>query len=187
MEWGSGVGLIKNKTLERGQEVNDKQPEPIIPQSAIRDPQWEAPRHIVAAMGVVRDDVGRFLLVRTEKRVWEPPGGQVEVGEDLITAVQREILEETGCTATVTRLVGVYTNLSRSILLFMFFCAYSGGDPRPSDETPEVGWFDADTTRRLVTYPPHVDRLRDVFADDARVVYRAYTMEPYAVVGERWV
>jgi 8-oxo-dGTP diphosphatase len=145
------------------------------------------PRHIVAAMGVVRDAAGQFLLVRTEKRVWEPPGGQVEVGEDLIAAAQREILEETGCTATVTRLVGVYSNLSRGIVLFMFLCAYTGGDPRPSEETPEVGWFDPDATRRLVTYPPHVDRLRDVFADDLRVVYRSYTMEPYVVVGETWV
>jgi ADP-ribose pyrophosphatase YjhB (NUDIX family) len=51
------------------------------------------PRHIVGVAGVVRDDTGRVLLVRTGRRGWEQPGGQVELGEDLKTALQREIRE----------------------------------------------------------------------------------------------
>jgi 8-oxo-dGTP diphosphatase len=135
-------------------------------------------------MGVVHDRAGRLLLVRTEKRVWEPPGGQVEAGEDLLTALHRELLEETGCAARVEQLVGVYSNLTAGVVLFMFRCAYTGGEPRPSEETPEVGWFAPDAARGLITYPPHVDRMRDLFTPGAGVVYRAYTMQPYTVVSE---
>jgi 8-oxo-dGTP pyrophosphatase MutT (NUDIX family) len=45
----------------------------------------EHPKHIVAVMGIVRNSEGQILLVRTPRRGWEPPGGQVENGEDVLT------------------------------------------------------------------------------------------------------
>lgn len=41
--------------------------------------------------------------VRDEARGWEMPGGRVEESEDLLTALEREIAEETGCRVTVGR------------------------------------------------------------------------------------
>src|SRR4051794_14041618 len=142
------------------------------------------PRHIVAVTGVIWDAAGRLLLVNTDRRAWEPPGGRGELGEDLSTALHREILEETGCTVQVEPLLGVYSNLTTSIVLFMFHCTYTGGDPRPSDETPELGWYSAAEAHDLVTFSPGVDRLRDALAPDPRIIYRAYTMNPYRVVHE---
>ncbi len=69
------------------------------------------PSHIVAVAGVIRNEEGNILLIKSPLRGWEPPGGQVEVGEDLLTALKREVLEETGCTVKVGGLVGVQSNL----------------------------------------------------------------------------
>jgi 8-oxo-dGTP pyrophosphatase MutT (NUDIX family) len=52
---------------------------------------------IIGVSAVVRDGSGRILLIKTAKAGWELPGGQVEPGEDCITALTREVREETGC------------------------------------------------------------------------------------------
>ncbi len=70
------------------------------------------PQHIVAVGGLFYDRDGRVLLVKTERRGWECPGGQVESGEDLAEALVREAREETGCEVRVERLAGVYTTRS---------------------------------------------------------------------------
>ena len=69
------------------------------------------PTHIVAVMGIVRDRED-ILLIKSPMRGWEPPGGQVEKGEDLISALKREILEESGLEVSVNELLAVYSNLS---------------------------------------------------------------------------
>ena len=55
--------------------------------------EWLMPTHIVAAAGIVVNSNGEILLVKNNRRGWEFPGGQVEVGENLIEAVKREIME----------------------------------------------------------------------------------------------
>jgi 8-oxo-dGTP diphosphatase len=55
-----------------------------------------APVAIVAA--VVRDDVGRLLLVRKRgTTAFMQPGGKREPGEDDLAALARELREELGC------------------------------------------------------------------------------------------
>jgi 8-oxo-dGTP diphosphatase len=51
---------------------------------------------VVAAM--IRDDEGRMLVVRKRgTEAFMQPGGKRDVGEDDITALEREIGEELGC------------------------------------------------------------------------------------------
>jgi broad specificity phosphatase PhoE len=71
------------------------------------------PQHVVAVTAVVFDAAGRVLLVKGDRRGWEPPGGQVELGEDLFTALKREVREECGCEVEVGRLLSVNSNLGR--------------------------------------------------------------------------
>ncbi|MDY4140267.1 MAG: NUDIX domain-containing protein [Eubacteriales bacterium] len=59
------------------------------------------PTHIVAAAGYVLDGKGNMLLIRTPHRGWDCTGGQVEVGEDVVSGVLREIMEESGVHARV--------------------------------------------------------------------------------------
>lgn len=45
------------------------------------------PTHIVTGAGVVENDKEEILLVKTHHGGWVFPGGQVEVGENVIDAV----------------------------------------------------------------------------------------------------
>ncbi|MBF2003648.1 MAG: NUDIX hydrolase [Synechococcales cyanobacterium C42_A2020_086] len=58
---------------------------------------------------------GRIVLVqRRDNGKWSLPGGIVEWGEDILTSVQRELVEETGLNLIkINRLVGVYSDPSR--------------------------------------------------------------------------
>jgi 8-oxo-dGTP diphosphatase len=141
-------------------------------------------------MGVVTDARGRLLLVRGDRRGWEPPGGQVELGEDLAVALKREVREESGCEIEVGRLVGVYSNLGRpeegvaEQINFAFSCAWVGGEPRAGDECLDAGWFSEDEALRLVQAPQQVGKLRDALAPGPGVAYRSYRTYPYEVVCE---
>jgi len=57
------------------------------------------------------DERGHILLTRrTDNGQWCLPGGRVESGESVAEACEREVLEETGLSVRVKRLIGVYSN-----------------------------------------------------------------------------
>lgn len=148
-------------------------------------PASHDPQHIVAVCALVTDATGRVLLVRNPERGWECPGGQVEEGEDLIAALQREIREEAGIAVSVGRLAGVYSSLERHIVVLGFLAEHTAGEPRPSPESVEVGWFPRDAVLAMIAHPALHDRTRDMLAFDGQVVYRAYATDPYVVRCER--
>jgi len=144
------------------------------------------PRHIVAVSGLFLNCDGKILLVKTARRGWECPGGQVELGEDLITALIRETREESGCTVEVDRLVGVYTNpTAPEKVMFQFVGRYVAGALQISEETADVGWFTIDEARRLVTFPSNLGKLNDALRPGERPIYRVYSAQLYHVLLER--
>ena len=135
------------------------------------------PRHIVAVAGLVRDSRGRVLMLRSPRRGWEFPGGQVEEGEDLIAALQREVLEETGIAVSVGALAGVYSNVKSCIVMLDFLCEPVGGALQTSEESLEVEWVEASQALERIKRPVIRDRMRDMLEFNGQVVYRAYAFD----------
>ena len=135
------------------------------------------PKHIVAVAGLVSDPRGRVLMIRSPRRDWEFPGGQVEEGESLTDALRREVLEETGITVSVGMLVGVYSNLKSHIVMFDFLCEMIGGELATSSESPEVAWVERDEALARIIRPAIRDRMRAMMGFSGAVIYRAYTFD----------
>jgi 8-oxo-dGTP diphosphatase len=139
-------------------------------------------------MGVVSDAVGRILLVRTPHRGWEPPGGQVERGEDLLAALAREIAEESGCQVEPGRLVGVYANVGPlGIVMFTFLCQHTGGELCAGHECLDAGWFSPGEALHLVTNSAQAAKLHDALAarEPGGVIYCAYQIAHRVESGTR--
>ena len=98
---------------------------------------------------VVRDE--KVLLVREAvDGLWTLPGGWADPGERPSENCVREVREEAGFEVRVARLLAVYDREIRGPEPRNFFHAYKlfvhceivGGELRPSEETPEVAFFD---------------------------------------------
>ena len=114
-------------------------------------PQTEHPRPIPATIGVVFHE-GRVLLVRRanmpDAGKWGFPGGKIEWGESIEKAAEREILEETGITATAKTIftaVDCYDmrdgELRQHFILIAVLCGWTGGEPSAGDDALEARWF----------------------------------------------
>ena len=70
-----------------------------------------AAQPVVAVAAIVFDDDGRVLLIERGRPpgvgLWSVPGGRLELGESIATAVVREVAEETGLTVEVGPLVEI--------------------------------------------------------------------------------
>ena len=108
----------------------------------------------VAAV-IFRDE--RVLLQRRDdNRQWGLPGGSVEPGESVRTAVIREVREETGLDVEPLRLIGVYSDpANHQIITYpdgnvihyvssVFECAVRGGTLTCCDESLELAFFPPD-------------------------------------------
>lgn len=140
------------------------------------------PKHIVAVSGLIRHPDGKILLIRGPRRGWEFPGGQVEEGENLIEAFRREVQEETGITASLGPLVGIYSNIKAPTkLAFGFLGDYVSGELATSDESLETEWVTRGSALHRVSNPIIYDRLKDMLDFSGRIVYRVYTNDPYQI------
>lgn len=100
---------------------------------------------------------GRLLLIRRGrepfKDTWALPGGFVEYGETVETAVQREVREETGLETSIRRLVGVYSDPDRDprghTVSVAFLLAVGSGSPQSGDDAAEARWFSLDELPEL--------------------------------------
>lgn len=157
------------------------------------------PTHIVACGGYVFNDKGELLLIKTQHRGYDCTGGQVENGENLEEAVLREIFEESGIQAKVTRLCGIYSNVAKkvhydgvtpvpTIVNMDFICEYISGETRCSDESSEVIWVPRDQVMNYITAPVQRYRFEKVLNFNGTVTYASYVSKPeFKILSERTV
>lgn len=144
------------------------------------------PLHALIVSVVVHDEDRRVLLIRHPHRGWELPQGHVEHGEDLLTAVGREVFEETGYQVEVVTLLGIYSKVDPppSALICGFEARVLAGEATTSSESLEVGWFDKDVALEMPEHPVNRDRMQRLLAEREGVDYCSYRMFPFATTKE---
>jgi 8-oxo-dGTP diphosphatase len=117
---------------------------------------------IVCAGAVIRDELGRLLLIRRgaepARGSWSLPGGRVEAGETPDRAAAREVFEETGLVVNVGAELAEVT-IGR-FLVHDFAATVLGGDLRAGDDASDVRWISLDELDALPTSPGLLDELR---------------------------
>ncbi|WP_339264716.1 NUDIX domain-containing protein [Paenibacillus sp. FSL K6-1330] len=148
------------------------------------------PTHIVAAGGFVEDGEGNILLVKTRDGGWVYPGGQVEVGENLMDALVREIKEESGIDTTVSYLIGVYSNIGifkwydgvtdvPTQVGFDFVCKPVGGELLAvTEETTDSRWVAKDRVLDFIIQPAIRTRYQAYLDFNGAVNYVEYVTQP---------
>ena len=74
--------------------------------------------------------------------LWEFPGGKIELGETHRLALQREIVEELGCTIDVGAQITTTTHSYdfAEITITTYYCHLTSGNPR-AKEHEQISWL----------------------------------------------
>ena len=122
------------------------------------------PTHLVSVAGLVTNEIGEILLVKSPWRGWEYPGGLIEPGETFQQALHREIREEAGVEVEITGFVGICKNVEKDIVNIDFTCRYIGGVLTTSEESTEVIWATPEEAMELITFPLTKKRLAQMLS-----------------------
>jgi len=108
-----------------------------------------APYPLLTVDAIVRNGDGAVLLV--ERRFpplgWALPGGFVELGETLETAVAREVLEETGLNVENFEQFRAYSDPARDArhhIITIVFSGWAAGEPHGADDAAEARFYPLD-------------------------------------------
>lgn len=150
---------------------------------------WVMPTHIIAGTGIVINESNEVLMVKTYNAGWVFPGGQVEVGENVIDAVKREIMEEAGVDVEVGEVFCISSNTGKypgyngvkeipTKIMLDFICRAKGGVPRPSDENSESAYVPKDKVLNLIQTPAIMERYKAYMEYAGRPTYMEYVTKP---------
>ena len=128
-------------------------------------------KHPLACVGVVCRKDDQVLLVKRGREPlkgrWSIPGGKMDFGETVRDAALRELKEETGVTAQITKLIDVVDSImdGQHYVLIDFEAEWVSGEPVAADDAADARFFplaealekvDWDETRRVIAPPsPH--------------------------------
>lgn len=120
----------------------------------------------VSVKGIVVDESGRFLLSREDNDKWELLGGGLEHEEDPITALRREVQEETGIEVTYVSPTPKYFITSERlghdtyIANVIYEIKLKNLDFKPSDECVELKFFNIEEAKKVPLFPNGVNFLK---------------------------
>ena len=134
-----------------------------------------SPSHPQLAVSAVIFRDGKILLVRRARSpgqgFYSLPGGRVEFGESLHTALHREVDEETALRIEIVGLAGWREVLPGAgggghYLIMSFAAHWTGKEPVLNDEHDDFKWLAPDTLGDLKV----TDGLQDVIDAAARLI-----------------
>ena len=109
---------------------------------------------VPAAAALVVDDAGRLLLARRavepDAGLWDTPGGFLDEGEEPLSALRRELLEEAGVEIAVGDFFGMYLDRygrgddAQYVLNLVWRAAIVSGEVEAADDVSELAWFAPD-------------------------------------------
>lgn len=111
----------------------------------------EYPERPIPAVGGIIIDGNRVALIRRlvdpYAGLWSIPGGAIEVGEEAVVALKREVQEESGLEVEPLALIATYDNIVRKgnrvrfhYVLLDYLCRVVGGHLRPGSDTTDARW-----------------------------------------------
>ena len=151
--------LIKHRLFYEGKKFNFEVSRFRLPNQSVGD--WEWIRHPGGSMAVPVTAEGQFVLVRQYRfamqgRLLEFPAGTVEVGEEPLATIQREIEEETGYRAAKWQTLGQFPNAPgySDEIIYAYLATelekLPEGPTLEEDEDLEVVLMDADELEQAV-------------------------------------
>ena len=139
----------------------------------IQDDLGQGPYVTVDA--VIERPGGVILIERSNPPYgWALPGGFVDYGESVETAVLREVQEETGLTLNAPRLLGIYSDPQRDPRFHTISVVYVGkgeGQPQFGDDAKGL---------KIV---PYKDLLKLEYAFDHKAILREYLRQSPSCLG----
>jgi 8-oxo-dGTP pyrophosphatase MutT (NUDIX family) len=106
----------------------------------------------------------------------------MEPGESAAEACEREVLEETGLSVCVKRLVGIYSHSDQlivypdggrfQIVALHFEAEITGGEPGLSTETLDFGYFTLQQIEGMEMFGRHTERIIDTLEKRADAFIR---------------
>ena len=108
---------------------------------------------VILVVTALIENKGKYLVLQrsenniTNENKWQFPEGKVKLGENLIKALKRELVEETGLILTSAKLFGIHSNISKEargvfrIFRTIFRCK-TIGKVRLSKEHKKFIWAD---------------------------------------------
>jgi 8-oxo-dGTP pyrophosphatase MutT (NUDIX family) len=70
------------------------------------------PAHLISKINIVPRMAGQWVMIRLKDGSWDIPGGTLEPGEDYMTAIRRELMEEVGAKLASFQIFGGWHCLS---------------------------------------------------------------------------
>lgn len=126
-------------------------------------PRRYPPAPLIGVAATIFDDQERVLLVERvrppRQGLWTLPGGLIDLGEDLLTAVKREIWEECSIEVEIIGLVDVIDLIDRDnegrvqhhFVIVEYWGRYRSGTLTAGDDAGDARWVSLDLLTRLET------------------------------------
>lgn len=116
----------------------------------MQKPQFKKDHVITSVVAVIVNDDGEVLLTRRSippfLGEWVMPGGKIDLGEQIVRALKREVLEEVGLSVEVQNLLDVFEHVTPGEEHYHFVILYYRCRPLSSEiihnelEVAEARW-----------------------------------------------